>query len=195
MNGLSRRPSVHRFLPQSCDHRPGFIARRCPLCSVPSYHQSQTRLIASATAVITAAAVGVATPTFSTVTHTVAATTPGATIPGATTPTVVVRAIAAVAASLLAVAAFLLLLLRSRPQHGAVAPVVCHPQDLTRARVGAAFSWPFQELWSIADHAFRTEYSSAGCGDVILTDARRVEALTATSAPKSSENSTRGKGA
>ena len=108
MNGLSRRPSVHRFLPQSCDHRPGFIARRCPLCSVPSYHQSQTRLIASATAVITAAAVGVATPTFSTVTHTVAATTPGATIPGATTPTVVV----AVAASLLRPAVFLLFFLR-----------------------------------------------------------------------------------
>ena len=116
--------------------------------------------------------VGVATLTFSAAIPTMAATTLGA-----TNPTVVVRTIAAVAASLLAAAAFLLLLLPSRPQHD---PSCAIRMALTRARVGAAFSWSFQELWFMANHVFRTESSSVGEGGIAAATTSRARSARVT---------------
>ena len=149
------------------------------------------------TAVTSAAVVEVATLTFSTATPTVAATTAGATTAGATTagattPTGVGLAVAAVAASLLCPTAFLLLLLRSRPQNVAPGIIVGHSQGFDEGEGRSGPQLALHEEWSIADHALRTERSSGGGSDVFLTDARRAEAFATTAAPNVAANSSLG---
>ena len=98
------------------------------------------------------------------------------------------RIITAVAAPLVG-AKLLQGLLRGWPQHRGFGGIMSPTEGGHQGQVGPAFFSPVHVLWSISDHACRTDWSSGGWKDECLTHVKRAEALSKTAVPKSVVNS------
>ena len=110
-----------------------------------------------------------------------AAVTPGAAIPAAVVPRT-----AAVAAPLFGAAKLFQGLLRGGPQHRGLGRVMSPTKG---GHQGQRWSRLLLELWSMSDHACRTDRSSGDLKDESLTDVKKAEAVSMTSVRKSAANS------